>query len=469
MGLEGLFTKDNKHPLNQSGFEEWIQLPSDISAREDVINKIGSVELGTIVDYVAPVYQYSEAGRVSYMAVLPNTLLISYLDKDPDKASQLEKEILSRYQLSTNKEKSALLRLIGYKLYETPANHSALEIGQALINDYPKRIEVEYEIKPQSCMLGDEQPPDQKYAAKDFGWHIGQIKAIGAWQIIPSDLVNSPIAVLDTGCCNPILNLLPGISLGTLEPSGEPIDICGKKIHGTQCAIIAAGKKYAAERTTGIAAGFPVIPVAFRKVTDLEVTLGILHAAKTGARVINMSFGQGANDGTVLWNKHLINKAIQHAYSKHRVFLCAAAGNSGQAIMAFPASHPLVVAVGATHRQDKRLDISNYGGHAQNGISVVAPGKGINALNTCAYPDENRPLTGTSASSALVAGLAALILAINPDFTPGEVRDFIEVNAEKVRPDVYNYNQKNSNGLWNAEVGYGRIDVFQTIKSVLEK
>ncbi len=106
------------------------------------------------------------------------------------------------------------------------------------------------------------------------------------------------------------------------------------------------------------------------------------------------------------------------------VTFAVAAGNENQdACNVSPASEPLAITVGATYYSgnlaaDIRAYFSNYG----KCVDIFAPGQEIksawigsnNAYNT---------ISGTSMASPHVAGVAALVLANNPSFTPQQVRD----------------------------------------------
>ena len=62
--------------------------------------------------------------------------------------------------------------------------------------------------------------------------------------------------------------------------------------------------------------------------------------------------------------------------------------------------------------------------------------------------------SGTSFSSPIVAGVAALIKSVNPDFSPGEIQYFIKSTADPVT-DEHNFS-----GL----LGAGRINAYKAVK-----
>ncbi len=122
------------------------------------------------------------------------------------------------------------------------------------------------------------------------------------------------------------------------------------------------------------------------------------------------------------------------------------------------AKHPYVISVGAISNTGTRMsypefDESCYG----DSLDVVAPGKNIPTTNIY---DSYTNYSGTSAAAPHVAGLAALILSVNPCLTREEVKYIIESTCTKVRSDIYDYdsNPEHPNGTWNIEVGYGLVN-----------
>jgi subtilisin family serine protease len=90
--------------------------------------------------------------------------------------------------------------------------------------------------------------------------------------------------------------------------------------------------------------------------------------------------------------------------------------------------------------------------------NAVWPSSGTNHL------DYTGRFGGTSAAAPQVAGLAALVLSMNPCLTAAEVKQLIIDNADKINsgPNGYVYD---ANGH-SLEVGYGRINAFQTLLAV---
>ncbi len=128
--------------------------------------------------------------------------------------------------------------------------------------------------------------------------------------------------------------------------------------------------------------GAHIIPIRVgRRPSAIEAALAIQWAVRSRASIINMSFSVNRTAE--------MDRAIERAWSKG-VFLCAAAGNynarSRSTTVAYPASHPLVIAVGAIDRQGKRKSVkspvrNDWGSRYGRGLDVVASGINVPTLN----------------------------------------------------------------------------------------
>ena len=162
---------------------------------------------------------------------------------------------------------------------------------------------------------------------------------------------------------------------------------------------------------------------------------GIRWAADNGAHIINMSFG------TARYHQALAD-AVAYAAGKG-VLMVAAAGNTQgdpqqRGTIHYPAGlDATVFAVAATDPNNAVTDFSTNG----NFVNIAAPGfqilstwdlraPGIILGNGQAAP--YRFLNGTSMAAPIVAGLAALMKAIRPDLTAGEIQNLIMTTATDV-------------------------------------
>ncbi len=143
-----------------------------------------------------------------------------------------------------------------------------------------------------------------------------------------------------------------------------------------------------------------------------DIVRAIYYAVDHGARVINMSFS------TLTWSPE-VTHAINVATSQG-VICVSSAGNFGQEIIVYPAGQRNVVAVGSTNASSPaaRSSFSNYGDAL---VSIGAPGAGI--ITT--FPGGHYAgAWGTSFSTPLAAGAAALLVQIDPNGEPRREHPF---------------------------------------------
>ncbi len=272
--------------------------------------------------------------------------------------------------------------------------------------------------------------PSAPGVAQPTGQYAHQsIQLAQAWQTTRGN-ANIKVAVVDSGVdsSHPDLRaaLLPGASFIESQLKNAPAwtDEFG---HGTHVAGI-VGAAVNNVGVSGVAPNCKILPV---KVLDsfgfgdtMGVVQGIDWASQQGARVINLSLGIHQKDDAM-------EASIKSAIQKGAVVV-AATGNQGGSWEAYPAAFEEVIGVGSIDANDKRADTSNYG----NWISVVAPGVGIMStlptypLNGNTTPGNPYDLdSGTSMAAPAVAGVAALLLSVNPQLTPAEVKWRIEQSA----------------------------------------
>ncbi len=275
---------------------------------------------------------------------------------------------------------------------------------------------------------------------------------LGASALVSQDAAPMVVAVLDTGlaldasgtaCVAPgleALDVLPGWDF--VDGDAFPDDDNG---HGTLMASLVAAGELAPGLTVGAAPGVTILPIKVlghdRRGTEAALTQGIAFATAAGADVISMSlaFGEGFVPTRAL------AQAIAEAEAAG-VVLVAAAGNHGAGELAYPAAFGPVIAAGAAEltrphpvsnemaapHKVERAPYSAFGA----GLDVLAPGGDLGRdLNFDGFPDGVLALgvdgpeliSGTSASAALTAGLAARLLAAGAD--PEEVRGLLQVAA----------------------------------------
>ncbi len=291
-------------------------------------------------------------------------------------------------------------------------------------------------------------PNDPHYSNQ---WALEKVDAPAAWGYSTGQSVL--IAILDTGTDldHPDLagKVRTDVDRDFVNDDDETDDDHG---HGTHVSGIAAA---ATDNSVGVASlGWKAMILPL-KVMDVngeghadDLAEAIRYAADNGADVINMSLGAPGDGGCAGY----MQDAVNYAYAKGMV-LVAAAGNDGANLEYFPANCEHVLGVAATNSYDSRASYSNYGNH----VSVAAPGSSI--YSTGWNEDKETNCTsgycyksGTSMATPHVAGLAALVRAHYPSYTPDEVASAILDNADDL----------GATG-WDSYYGCGRINAHHSL------
>lgn len=233
--------------------------------------------------------------------------------------------------------------------------------------------------------------------------------------------IRSALASAGTGSASVTLGIVDGIPdlshpalraasieiLHAMVPpnSGEP------DAHGTGVCSIIFGQN---EPLRGLAPSCQglALPIFFRKATEavsrpvsqLDLARAISFGLERGVAIINISAGQ--KSATAEPDAHL-EKALQAAIER-RVLLIAAAGNDGCACINLPAAVESVLSIGALGRTGRPLETSNWAEpYRRNGL--LAPGE---SLTVAALDGGVTAASGTSYATAVVSGVAALLLSV---------------------------------------------------------
>lgn len=193
---------------------------------------------------------------------------------------------------------------------------------------------------------------------------------------------------------------------------------------------------------------------------DYILANAVRYACDMGADILSNSWGGHGSSQT-------ITDAFHYANDLGCVAVAAAGNYDLDASDFTPASIDTVITVSATDWNDERASFSNWGGE----IDVAAPGVDILSLwawNTDMYddgqhyvpPGPNFPpsysryyrASGTSMACPHVSGLAALILAQHPGYSPVEVRNALRMSADDL-----------GDPGWDIYFGHGRVNAYNAL------
>jgi subtilisin family serine protease len=157
---------------------------------------------------------------------------------------------------------------------------------------------------------------------------------------------------------------------------------------------------------------------------------GILYATTNGASIINSSFGGPSRS-------RAIEDAVNFA-TNAGVLVVAAAGNGGTDAPSYPAAYTNALSVGAVLHSGanigQRASFSNFGPTvkvyaAGNAVLTTVPGRAVDVKDGRAASELYIPMSGTSFSSPIVAGIAGLIKARHPNWSPQRIATQIRAAA----------------------------------------
>lgn len=262
------------------------------------------------------------------------------------------------------------------------------------------------------------------------------------------------VAVIDTGVepSHEDLsgNVLEGYTVADVTEKGYPYsNLDPNMAHGTACAgIIAAKNNLVGIR--GIASGVKILPVNIAPVivsnwyNDDSIAEAIRWAYPR-ADILSCSWGSGVPSNNM-------TSAIEEAYTLGRegrgCVLVFASGNYGSSVV-YPANLPNTIAVGAIKNNGdiwsysctgSSLDFVAPSGDRYNG-DVVSTDRssyyGYSGGNYC------YDFGGTSAACPQVAGVAALMLSVDPFMDVTKLRSLLEMTAQDLgtsgRDNIYGY------------------------------
>ncbi|WP_436970637.1 type VII secretion-associated serine protease mycosin [Micromonospora avicenniae] len=282
--------------------------------------------------------------------------------------------------------------------------------------------------------------PTAEDRVRNDQWHLRYLKVPEAHHISQGEGVT--VAVPDTGVDpHPDLrrNLLNGIAV---VPGGSSNGQQDPNGHGTGMAgLIAAHGRGETRGALGVAPRAKVLPIVDTRADGDgnadTLAQSIEYAVEKGADVISISGGGGGSSRLI--------RAVRLAIASD-VIIVAGVGNYPDDLrISYPASEPGVIAVGGIDRQGKHAAMSVTGPQ----IDVVAPA--VDIIST-SRGGMYRKGTGTSDSTAIVAGAVALIRSKYPYLPAREVVHRLTATAIDKGPPGR-----------DDEYGYGVIDIVAAL------
>jgi len=288
-------------------------------------------------------------------------------------------------------------------------------------------------------MVAPDFVSNDPYAGSE--WHMDKIGARSAWDFAQGSGVT--IAILDSGVDATHPDLAPRIVPGWnfYDNTANTADVYG---HGTKVAGTAAATTNNGIGVSGVAGLSRIMPIRISDTAGYAywstIAQGLTYAADHGARVANISYSAYVSAS--------VRSAAQYMKDKGGLVFVSS-GNTGVADST--AATSTMIVVGATDANDLRASWSTYGPV----VSLSAPGVSIYSTTV---GGGYAAVSGTSFSTPMSAGVAALMMAARPSLSSSQVESLLYSTAVDLgtagRDPYYGYGRVNAAGAVSAAAAY---------------
>jgi hypothetical protein len=306
--------------------------------------------------------------------------------------------------------------------------------------------------------LGVAAAPAFADTVRNQEWWLTSLHVTKAW--LSSRGAGVTVAVLDTGVDPTQPDLAGSVTTGRdFTGSGRTAGGPFWGVHGTAVASLIAGHGHGPHHADGIIGVAPQAKILSVRVTvenkdpllanpavvaalPTAIARGILYAVRHGAQVIDLPLDPAAQaGGTTLGGSPQERNAVREALAKGVVLVAPSGDNgAGTDTVNYPAAYPGVISVGAFGQGFVKAPFTNLQPYA----TLTAAGNGVVAANG---PAGYAKMKTTSAASAVVAGIAALIRSQFPTFTPAQVEQALTTST------VFSHKNGRKDGS-----GFGTVD-----------
>jgi subtilisin family serine protease len=300
------------------------------------------------------------------------------------------------------------------------------------------------EVTPDYPLQLSWTPNDPGFAAGNQ-WALDKIGADVAWEFSSGRSII--VAVLDSGIDpnHPDLvgRVVPGYNF--IDKNTNTTDLCG---HGTHVSGIIAAETNNTVGMASVAHQAKIMPLKVIGDNCLgsysRLMQSIIYAVDHGVRIISITSGGS-------YEHNGLHDAIKYARSKG-VLVVVAAGNLGNTEPFYPGSFAESFTIAGTDFNDAKYDSSSFGQQ----IDMSAPATGIFST----YYDRDKGstyamMTGTSMAAPHVAGVAALILGIDPKLPLADLEKTLTSSAADL-----------GDAGWDPIFGWGRLTAWRAVAAV---
>jgi subtilisin family serine protease len=492
----------------------------EFAATQDLDQAMAAARSLPGVAFVSHVYTIAEsAGSQVYLA--DELSILFQPDLDPDRRHALA----TAFELELVTPIAGLPDAFVYRL-TVGAKANPIKLANAIAT-LPDVVDVEANVVIRSTP--NYRPSDSLYSRQWYLQHAGgsqlvqgsHINIEAAWNVTRGDR-SIIVAITDDS-----------IDLDHPDFQGmgkivAPQDLAGRDFlplpeaesdnHGTACAGVCLAEE-TGDGVVGVAPGCAMMPIRTTGYLDDASIEDLFNWAITqGAAVISCSWGASAVSFPLSMRQQAaISRAARQGRNGKGCVVVFAAGNANRPTqgtideqgwtkgtlsgptqwLAGYATHPDAIVVSASTSLNRKAAYSNWGKHIsvcapsnnappgmwfpQDGYLYTAPkiqtnlpGLGVfttDRLGAAGYSPSAFTDTfgGTSSACPVVAGVAALVLSVNPNLTAAQVKQILQDSADKIEdpdPDPqlglrYGTYDKNGHSLW---FGYGKVNAGEAVR-----
>lgn len=317
-----------------------------------------------------------------------------------------------------------------FLLYLADTGSRAIEEALEILNANPLVEIAERDYIRQSFIIPQAAAPNDPLFANQIS--LQHINAPEAWSITTGNR-NITIGILDTGIDGRHPDLAPNLwnnpnpNQGGLFNDIHGFDFAGNiggtpfdaypGGHGTQVAGIAGARGNNGVGITGVAQNVSLVWMGMRGSEGLSDSVAI--------RSVNYARNNNIRILTAAWGGPQVSTSLREAIRNFNGLFVVAAGNysrNNDIHPMYPANlnYPHVITVASSNLNNNNLAAhSNFG---VRNVNIAAPGEHI---FTTAPGGSYGHSSGTSVATPHVAGVAALMLSVNPHLSPVQLAEII--------------------------------------------
>jgi thermitase len=430
--------------LQSTMVDEWhlVTVRNSFRSADEVYSQIDLLVKEPSILSASPVFQNANEG---WLLITPD-ILLRFHDNDISDADRLLAEIAPDMEVM-EKDFGAMPGAYKLRCNSTNGFDVLSRANELAANQHISWAEPDMQMSIKSCYIPNEPDFINLWGIRNTGdyWEgsVDDVDIDGdlAWDITTGS-TDIKILILDDGVQqnHPDIHQLPGADFTSEGGDGGPHNQCDN--HGTHVAGCATAVINNGLGTVGVA---PNCYVLSARMMIAQIPCGTTNTSQSSWIVNALAWGetQGARVSNMSWiwdyPSSSFESKLASTYANGMVHF-AGVGNDSLQFVHYPASLPIVNAVSGLQFNGGLYIYSNWGPE----VDLCAPGQYLWTTDrTGADGDDAGDYgwhSGTSYATAYAAGVAALILSVEPWLTSSEVEQKLRCTVDDYGvpgPDIY--------------------------------